>query len=95
MEIRAVNAYHGICPCCHATQTSLNSNEVDVLCSFCKYITDEMREVFCIPRDAIDASFVRTEGYLHTFVNKINCVNPDTKDEYEMILPQGLKKIRI
>ena len=95
MEIRAVNAYIGECPICGQSQTSLKSENVDVICTECKYVADEIFNVFEIKSTDLRLNKCNFEAYeLLTTINKIICMDYATENEYEMLLPNGIKKIR-
>ena len=95
MEVRTVNAYIGECPICGHSQTSLKPEEVDVICIGCKYIADEIFNVFEIKSKDLRLNKCSFEEYeLLTTVNKITCMHYATENEYEMLLPNGIKKIR-
>ena len=95
MEIRAVNAYHGECPLCGASQTSLMQSDIDVLCEGCAHFADDIFNVFDISvTDLCKSSTMREDGYMLTNANKITAIHYATEQEFEMLLPNGIKKIR-
>ena len=93
MEIRAVNAYHGACPMCKRSQTSLTPSGVDILCIDCKYIADEILYIFEIPSKDLYRDVYAPNREILTMAKRITCMHYATEHEYEMILPAGVKKI--
>ena len=95
MKIKSVNVYVGECPICGCSQTSLKSEGVDVICTGCKYVVDEIFDVFKIKSTDLQRNKYNFKEYeLLTNVKQITCMDYKTESQYEMLLPGGIKKIR-